>query len=66
MRWLPMDHKFKNDKKSFDDTQELDPPPIVPNGEEIMSHLKGVKFVDNQPCVGKQRGSRLVSTHKHV
>jgi hypothetical protein len=61
-QWLPMNHRFWKDKKLFDGTQELDPPPIVLNGEEIMSKLEGVGFVADQPCVGQKRGSRRAST----
>jgi hypothetical protein len=66
MRWLPMNHRFRKDKKLFDGTQELDPPPIVLNGEEIMSQLGGVGFVVDQPCVGQKRGSRRASTVEPV
>jgi hypothetical protein len=43
-RWLPMNHRFRKDKKLFDDT-----PPIMLNGEEIMSQLEVVRFVTDQP-----------------
>jgi hypothetical protein len=65
-RWLPMNHRFQKDKKLFDGTQELDPPPIVLNGEEIMSQLERAGFVVDQPCVGQKRGSRRASTDELV
>jgi len=65
-RWLPMNHRSRKDKKFFDGMQELDPPPIVLNGEGIMSQLEGVGFVAEQPCVGQKRGSRRASTVEAV
>ena len=40
-----MEHSFRTDSLSFDDTQEMDPSLIVPNDDEIMSQLKGVQCV---------------------
>ncbi|GLT53589.1 hypothetical protein SLA2020_268500 [Shorea laevis] len=59
-RWLPMDHSFRKDKRSFDGTQEMDLPPIVPNGEEIMSQLKGVDYVADQPYIGKKSNAGMI------
>lgn len=61
-----MNHRFRKDKKLFDGMQELDPPPIVLNGEEIISQLGGVGFVVDQPCVGQKRGSCRTSTVEPV
>ncbi|GLT55146.1 hypothetical protein SLA2020_282940 [Shorea laevis] len=54
-RWLPMEHRFRKDKRAFDGTQELDPAPIVLNGEEIMSQLNTPGFVVDESRVGEKR-----------
>jgi hypothetical protein len=54
-RWLPMDHSFRMDNQSFDGTQEMDPPPIVPNGDEIMSQLEEVDWVADQPYIARKQ-----------
>ena len=47
MRWLLVEHNFRTDSLSFDSTQEMDPLPIVPNGDEIMLQLEGAQCVAN-------------------
>jgi hypothetical protein len=42
-------------RELFDGTQELDPAPIVLNGEEIMSQLNTPGFVVDEPRVGEKR-----------
>lgn len=64
-RWLPMGHRFRRDRRSFDGTQELDPPPIVPTGEEIILQL-GVPSVVDQPYVAKKHGTCLANTNEPV
>jgi hypothetical protein len=44
-RWLPMNHRWRKNKKSFDGTQETGPAPIVLAGDEIMRQLQAV-----EPC----------------
>ncbi len=43
------------DNHSFDGTQEMDPPPIVPNGDEIMSQLEEVDWVADQPYIARKQ-----------
>jgi hypothetical protein len=54
-KWLLMDHSFRMDNQSFDGTQEMDPPPIVQNGDEIMSQLEEVDWVADQPYIVKKQ-----------
>ncbi|XP_062170410.1 uncharacterized protein LOC133876141 [Alnus glutinosa] len=54
-RWLPMDHSFRMDNQLFDGTQEMDPLPIVPNGDEIMSQLEEVDWVADHRYIAKKQ-----------
>jgi len=45
-RYLPMDHPWRRNKKTFDGTQELECAPHVQSGEEILGQLEGMVFGD--------------------
>lgn len=55
IRWLPKDHGWRNNKKSFDAMQEIGLAPIVPDGDEIMRQLKGVEYVASKPAWRRHR-----------
>jgi hypothetical protein len=52
-QYLPMDHLFRRNKRTFDGNQELGCAPDVPSGDEILRQLEGMKFGDE--CAGKAR-----------
>jgi hypothetical protein len=41
-RWLPLDHPWRRNKRRFNGAQEMDSPPEVPDGDEIMRQLECV------------------------
>jgi hypothetical protein len=45
-RYLPMDHPFRRNRRTFDGKQEFECAPEVPNGEEILKQLEGMVFGD--------------------
>jgi hypothetical protein len=45
-RYLPMDHPFRRNRRTFDGKQEFECAPEVPNGEEILRQLEGMVFGD--------------------
>jgi hypothetical protein len=45
-RYLPMDHPFRRNRRTFDGKQEFECAPEVPSGEEILSQLEGMVFGD--------------------
>jgi hypothetical protein len=44
-RFLPMDHRWRKEARSFDGTQELDHPPPMPTGDEIWRQVQGIDSV---------------------
>ena len=61
-RFLELDHKWRHDKKSFDNTSEMDPPPKYLSGEEVadqISKFENIKF-------GKVDGKRKRTKPKLV
>jgi hypothetical protein len=45
-RYLPVDHLFRKNRRTFADKQELECAPEVPSGEEILRQLEGMIFGD--------------------
>jgi hypothetical protein len=45
-RYLPMDHPFRRNKRTFDDKQKLKCAPEVTSGDEILRQLEGMVFGD--------------------
>ena len=45
-RYLPMDHPFRKNKRTFDGKQELECALEVPSGDEILRQLEGMAFRD--------------------
>ena len=45
-RYLPMDHPFRRNKRTFDGKQELECASEVPSGDEILRQLEGMAFGD--------------------
>jgi hypothetical protein len=39
-RWLPSNHQWRMNKSAFDGTTELDGPPVVPTGDDILRQLE--------------------------
>jgi hypothetical protein len=39
-RWLPTDHNWRQNARSFDSKQELGVVPVVPDGNEILRQLQ--------------------------
>jgi hypothetical protein len=52
-QYLPMDHLFRRNKRTFDRNQELGCALDVPSGDEILRQLEGMTFGDE--CAGKAR-----------
>ncbi|XP_076914543.1 uncharacterized protein LOC143573590 [Bidens hawaiensis] len=47
-RWLPSDHRWRSDIRSFDGRDEFRIAPISPSGDEVLQQLDGMEFlVDN-------------------
>ncbi|GKE37027.1 uncharacterized protein Tco_1460432 [Tanacetum coccineum] len=47
-RWLPTDHRWRSDVRSFVGREEIRAAPIPPTGEEVLRQLEGVDFlIDN-------------------
>ncbi|KAF5441866.1 hypothetical protein F2P56_037196 [Juglans regia] len=44
-RFLPMDHRWRKQASAFDGTKEINHPPIVPNGDDILRQLENVEYV---------------------
>jgi hypothetical protein len=61
-QYLPMDHLFRRNKRTFDGNQELGCAPDVPSGDEILKDLEGMPFGDE--CAGKARIDREKSQNK--
>jgi hypothetical protein len=56
MQWLPHNHRWRMNKKTFDGTQELGKAPVVLDGEEILRHLQEIEHQDaNEEVVGKKK-----------
>ena len=53
MQYLPIDHLFRPNKRTFGENQELGCAPDVPSGDEIPRQLKGMVFGDES--AGKAR-----------
>jgi hypothetical protein len=45
-RYLPMDHPFRRNRRTFDGKQEFECAPEVPSEEEILRQLEGMVFGD--------------------
>jgi hypothetical protein len=45
-RYLPMDHPWRRNKKTFDGTQESECAPHVQSGDEILGQLESMVFRD--------------------
>jgi hypothetical protein len=52
-QYLPMDHLFRQNKRTFDENQELGCALDVPSGDEILRQLEGMAF--GAECAGKAR-----------
>jgi hypothetical protein len=53
MRYLPTEHLWGLNRRTFDGTEEFDSAPNVPSGDEILQQLDGVAFGDEN--AGKKR-----------
>ncbi|KAH0633357.1 hypothetical protein KY284_036143 [Solanum tuberosum] len=42
-RYLPHNHKWRNEKKSFDGTEERRPPPQMRSGIEILNQVQDLE-----------------------
>ena len=52
-QYLPIDHLFRRNKRTFDKNQELGCAPDVPSRDEILRQLEGMVFGDES--AGKAR-----------
>jgi hypothetical protein len=54
-RYLPMDHHWKCNKKTFDGTQERKCAPDVQSGDDILGQLEGMVFRDESAGKTKEK-----------
>jgi hypothetical protein len=61
MQYLPMDHPFRRNRRTFDGKQELECAPEVPSEEEILRQLEEIVFEDESadktpkpPCIDQE------------
>ena len=47
-RFLPLDHRWRKDRRSFDGKQEIEPPPTLSTGDDIINQLEGVECIYEQ------------------
>jgi len=52
-RYLPNEHLWWLNRRTFDGTEELECAPNVPFGDEILQHLDGIAFGDED--AGKKK-----------
>jgi hypothetical protein len=52
-RYLPIEHLWRLNRRTFDGTEEFDSAPNVPSGDEILQQLDGVAFGDEN--AGRKR-----------
>jgi hypothetical protein len=52
-RYLPSEHLWRLNKRTFDGTEEFDSALIVPCGDEVLQQLDGVAFGDE--IAGKKK-----------
>jgi hypothetical protein len=62
MRYLPMDHPWRPNKRAFDDTQERECAPDVQSGNDILGQLEGMVFGDESP--GKTKEKKQMKENK--
>ncbi|KAF5481244.1 hypothetical protein F2P56_001912 [Juglans regia] len=44
-RFLPRNHRWRKQGSAFDGTKEINHPPVVPNGDDIMRQLENIEYV---------------------
>jgi hypothetical protein len=54
-RWLPTNHKWRQNARSFDGKQELGAAPVVPDGDEILRQLQRLDCVNRDTERGKRK-----------
>jgi hypothetical protein len=54
-RYLPNEHLWRMNRRTFDSTEEFDSAPNVPCGDEILQQLDGVAFGDENAGKKKKR-----------
>jgi hypothetical protein len=59
-RYLPTEHLWRLNRRTFDGTEEFDSAPNVPSGDEILQQLDGVAFGDENE--GKKRKTGAASS----
>ena len=52
-RFLELDYKWRHDKKSFDNTSEMGPPPKYLFGEEVINQIGKLENIKFQKVNGK-------------
>jgi hypothetical protein len=57
-RYLPTEHLWRLNRRTFDGTEEFDSAPNVPCGAEILQQLDGVAFRDENASKKKKRKKR--------
>jgi hypothetical protein len=57
-RYLPNEHLWRMNRRTFDSTEEFDSAPNVPCGDEILQQLDGVAFGDENAGKKKKRKKR--------
>jgi len=57
-RWLPTNHKWRQNARSFDGKQELGAAPVVPDGDEILRQLQRLDCVNGDKERGKRKKNR--------
>jgi hypothetical protein len=57
-RYLPNEHLWRMNRRTFDGTEEFDSAPNVPCGDEILQQLDGVAFGDENAGKKKKRKKR--------
>jgi hypothetical protein len=58
MRYLPMDHPWRRNKRVFDDNQELECAPNVQSGDGILGQLEGMIFGDETAGEKKEKNRK--------
>jgi hypothetical protein len=64
MRYLPMDHPWRRNKRAFDGTQKRECAPDVQSDDDILGQLEGMVFGDESAGKQKRRSGRLDNRHK--
>jgi hypothetical protein len=61
-RYLPTEHLWRLNRRTFDDTKELECAPTVPCGDEILQRLDGIAFADENAGKKKQKKRKTGAT----